>query len=655
MSSPAPRNSKLLSDRIRKEWHLVSGLLMLLTLLFSSLRDDFALGKLNNLIYDFTMAAAIPQAAPPDIVIVAIDDYSIANLGFWPWRRINHAQLLSRLEQARAVGIDLVFQEPNPAYPDDDLALTQAIQQHGRVVLPLVYDPQRYIVHTAIPMLSQAAKASGYINIEPDPDGVVRRVALQRVTPLERVLPHFTIAMLMTGGDMDLALQALDSSKTDIPHIPFLGRSGHFQTVPYFNVLNGDIPASFFKDKYVLVGAWGSGLGDTFPTPLSKAGMSSMSGVEILANTLQAVRSNQWVRTPPAWFIALASCLPVLLACQVLIYLSPRATLLSLIGLVFAILLVNWIAMHGFNLWIPPLASLITVLLAYPLWHWRSQEAALNQVTEELNKLQLEYPDVRTALNERLSGLSARNLPHRLTQLHKSINLLRQAQTKREETLRFISHDMRAPQNSILALASLQRQDDSKLPPDQFLHKMENYAEQTLELVDNFISLARAEAMEMVLSPLALPDLLADCMDDAWASASKRSISLNLHDSELVWVNGNAPMLRRAFTNLIQNAIKYGPDGNQIDIELVLDKKTVRIFVKDQGWGIPIENQATIFEPYHRAHENTAGAPSGSGLGLAFVKTVINKHGGDIALDSTNEQGCTFILSLSTIDVSDEG
>lgn len=102
---------------------------------------------------------------------------------------------------------------------------------------------------------------------------------------------------------------------------------------------------------------------------------------------------------------------------------------------------------------------------------------------------------------------------------------------------------------------------------------MENYAEQTLELVDNFISLARAEAMEMVLSPLALPDLLADCMDDAWASASKRSISLNLHDSELVWVNGNAPMLRRAFTNLIQNAIKYGPDGNQIDIELVLDKK----------------------------------------------------------------------------------
>jgi hypothetical protein len=65
MSSPAPRNSKLLSDRIRKEWHLVSGLLMLLTLLFSSLRDDFALGKLNNLIYDFTMAAAIPQAAPP--------------------------------------------------------------------------------------------------------------------------------------------------------------------------------------------------------------------------------------------------------------------------------------------------------------------------------------------------------------------------------------------------------------------------------------------------------------------------------------------------------------------------------------------------------------------------------------------------------------
>ncbi len=654
MSSPAPRNHKLLSDRIRKEWHLVSVLLVLLTLLFSSLRDDFALGRLNNLIYDFTMAAALPQSVPKDIVIVAIDDHSIANLGFWPWRRINHAELLSRLRQARAVGIDLVFQEPNPAYPDDDLAFAQAIQQHGRVVLPLVYDSQRDIVHTAIPMLSRAAKASGYINIEPDPDGVVRRVALQQLTPSDRVLPHFTIAMLLTGGDTDQALHALNSSQYGTPHIPYLGRNGHFQTVPYFNVLNGDIPPSFFKDKYVLVGAWGSGLGDTFPTPLSKAGMSSMSGVEILANTLQAVRSDQWIRTPPFWAIALASCLPVLLACQVLIYLSPRATLLSLMGIVFGILLVNWIAMHGFNLWIPPLASLITVLLAYPLWHWRSQEAALNQVTEELNKLKLEYPDVKAALSERLSGLSTRNLPHRLTQLHKSINLLRQAQTKREETLRFISHDMRAPQNSILALASLQRQDDSKLAPDQFLHKMEGYAEQTLDLVDNFISLARAEAMEMVLSPVSLSDLLADCLDDAWASASKRAISLNLIDSELVWVNGNAPMLRRAFTNLIQNAIKYGPDANQIDIHVELDKNTVQVRFTDHGWGIPPENQATIFEPYHRAHENTTGAPSGSGLGLAFVKTVINKHGGDITLDSSREQGCTFIVTLATAELSDE-
>ena len=654
MSSPAPRTNKLLSDRIRKEWHLVSGLLMLLTLLFSSLRDDFALGRLNNLIYDFTMAAAIPQTAPQDIVIVAIDDHSIANLGFWPWRRINHAELLGRLNQARAVGIDLVFQEPNPAYPEDDTALAQAIQQHGRVVLPLVYDPQRNTVHTAIPALSQAAKASGYINIEPDSDGVVRRVALQQRTPSDRILPHFTIAMLLTGGDTDLALQALDASQNSVPHIPFLGRNGHFQTVPYFNVLNGDIPPSFFKDKYVLVGAWGSGLGDTFPTPLSKAGMSSMSGVEILANILQAERSDQWVRTPPAWAIALASCLPVLLACQVLIYQSPRGTLLSLMGLVLAILLVNWVAMHVFNLWIPPLASLITVLLAYPLWHWRSQEAALNQVTEELNKLQLEYPDVRAALSERASGLSSRTLPHRLTQLHKSINLLRQTQTKREETLRFISHDMRAPQNSILALASLQREDDHRLPPDQFLHKMEGYAEQTLELVDNFISLARAEAMEMVLSPLSLSDLLADCLDDAWASASKRSISVNLHDSELVWVQGNAPMLRRAFTNLIQNAIKYGPDGNQIDVDITLDKKTVRVLVQDQGWGIPIENQASIFEPYHRAHEGTAGTPAGSGLGLAFVKTVINKHGGDITLNSQAGQGCTFIVTLTATDMSHE-
>lgn len=654
MASTAASNPHPLSDRIRKEWRLVSILLLLLTLLFSSLRDDFALGRLNNLIYDFTMAAALPQPAPSDIVIIAIDDSSIAALGFWPWRRATHAQLLDQLRGARAVGMDVVFQEPNPAYPNDDELLAQAIRQHGRIVLPLVYDPERGQVNTPLPILNAAVNATGYINIDPDPDGVVRRVTLRHTLPSERVLPHFSLAMLLAGGDVPQAMLALDPARRTTHYIPFLGRPGHIQTVPYVDVLHGLIPPSFFQDKYVLIGAWGSGLGDVFPTPMSKAGMSTMSGVEVLANSLQAARDDRWILIPPAWVIALACCLPVLLASRMLLSLSPRATVFGLLGLMLGILTVNWVAMHVFELWIPPMASLITIMLAYPLWHWRSQEAALRQVTQELNQLQRDHPDVRVALSAPRPALGSRNLPHRLSQLHKSIELLRLAQTKREETLRFISHDMRAPQNSILALTALQRQGDKLLAPDAFLDKMEGYADQTLDLVDNFISLARAEAMEMTLSPLNLPDLLADCLDDAWANASKRRIDLHQDDTEEAWVMGNAAMLRRVFTNLVQNAIKYGPDGNRIELSLSSRGANTQIQVRDHGWGIPAELQADIFEPYRRAHENQPDAPSGSGLGLAFVNTVVNKHGGTIQLHSVPGQGSTFTVTLPAVAPPDE-
>ncbi|HRK86907.1 MAG TPA: CHASE2 and HATPase_c domain-containing protein [Alcaligenes faecalis] len=654
MSALSTSNSNLLSDRIRKEWRLVSILLLLLTLLFSSLRDDFALGRLNNLIYDFTMSAALPRTPAPDVVIIAIDDDSIAALGYWPWRRKVHAQILEQLVQARAVGIDIVFQEPNPAYPQDDEHFARAMHKHGRVVLPLVYDAGRDAINTPLPILNDAAKATGYINIEPDPDGVVRQVSLQQTTQSGRVLPHFSVAMLLAGGDVSQAMHALKPRHQNTHFIPYAGRPGHFNTVPYIDVLRGAIAPTFFQNKYVLIGAWGSGLGDVFPTPMSNADMATMSGVEILANTLQSAREDRWILIPPNWLIALACCLPVLLACRVLLSQSPRSTLLSLLGLLISILLVNWVAMHIFDLWVPPMASLITIMLAYPLWHWRSQEAALRQVMQELRTLELDHPDIRVALSQPQSGLNSHNLPHRLTQLHRSIELLRLAQTKREETLRFISHDMRAPQNSILALASLQRQTNHRLSSDELLYKMEGYASQTLELVDNFISLARAEAMEMVLSPLNLPDLLADCLDDAWASASKRNIELIQDDTEQAWVLGNAAMLRRVFANLIQNAIKYGPDGNRIEITMRQHAANIHINVRDHGWGIPEELQTDVFEPYRRAHEAHTNTPAGSGLGLAFVKIVVNKHAGVITLHSVPGEGSTFTVTLPAIQAPDQ-
>src|SRR5690606_10844222 len=91
--------------------------------------------------------------------------------------------------------------------------------------------------------------------------------------------------------------------------IPYGGGAPHFTMYPYARVLAGDIAPGAFKDKFVLVGSWGTGLGDSFPTPLSHGG-PSMSGVEILANALQASLERTWIRTPDRLSHALLAALP---------------------------------------------------------------------------------------------------------------------------------------------------------------------------------------------------------------------------------------------------------------------------------------------------------------------------------------------------------
>src|SRR3546814_16127543 len=85
-------------------------------------------------------------------------------------------------------------------------------------------------------------------------------------------------------------------------------------------------------------------------------------------------------------------------------------------------------------------------------------------------------------------------VPARVTQLQGAIAQLRQAHQKRDETLRFLSHEMRAPQNSILALTQLQQQTQTALPQKEFLQRIDSYADRTLSMVDGFVQLARAEA-----------------------------------------------------------------------------------------------------------------------------------------------------------------
>ncbi|MFW7340743.1 CHASE2 domain-containing protein [Pollutimonas sp. H1-120] len=636
-----------LQRRIRNEWLAVTFGLAILTMALSYFSNGLGLARLDHAFYDKALAAAAYSTDDADIVIVAIDDGSIDHIGYWPWRRSLHARVLDSLHQARVVGLDLVLSDANPAYPQDDALLAQAIRRHGKVVLPQVIQNDGQQVLGPVDGLAEAAASLGYINIQADGDGTIRSIALRQNLGPGRSAKHFITAMLSVAPPDPQAQAAILAKGVDDLLIPYAGVPGHFTIYSYAAVLDGQIPSTAFKDKYVLLGSWGSGLGDAFPTPLSRQG-EAMSGVEILANALLAAQHDSWIRTPPPWLAALLACLPVLLACVALRRLSPRRSFLGVMAVLLLAFASSWLLMRYGRVWIPITASLIGVALALPVWSWRSQEASLQHIDQELLALEAERqaPDDAAPIPPaaRLDG----SLSARVTQLHGAIAQLRTAHRKRDETLRFLSHDMRAPQASILALTQLQQNPETALPQKEFLRRIDVYAGRTLGLVDGFVQLARAEAAPLSRQRIDLVELVGQCIDEFWAQARQRSI--NIHFSrhpDAAWVTGDLSLLQRACCNLLDNAIKFSADHTLVICSIERDKEAWLLAVQDHGRGMKADQQAALFMPFSRIAQEAMGNPQGTGLGLAFVATVVKRHGGSIAVESREEAGSTFQLRLS--------
>jgi PAS domain S-box-containing protein len=340
------------------------------------------LSRIDMAIYD----AALPGGpAPADVLIVAIDDHSLATLGRWPWPRSLHAALLDRLRAAgvRSVALDLLLSEPGA--PADDAALAAAMARGPPTVLPSFaeFGPGAPREQLPIAILARAAAGIGHAQLEIDPDGIVRSVFL-REGPGKATRLYLAAALLANTPGIG-PLQLPGARHPDVPPaadawvrdyrilIPFLGPPGHFRQVSYVDVLDGKVPPAALRGRIVLIGATAQGLGDALPTPMS-GHARAMPGVEVTANVLQALRSGSAIRPVGMPLTILIGSLPVLLIGFGLQRLGPRQSLLLAFVLGVATLAGAVLALRG-GWWWPPSAALAAVLAAYPLWSWRRLEA----------------------------------------------------------------------------------------------------------------------------------------------------------------------------------------------------------------------------------------------------------------------------------------
>jgi two-component system phosphate regulon sensor histidine kinase PhoR len=111
-------------------------------------------------------------------------------------------------------------------------------------------------------------------------------------------------------------------------------------------------------------------------------------------------------------------------------------------------------------------------------------------------------------------------------------------------------------------------------------------------------------------------------------------------------VSGDAQLLTQALNNLLGNAVKYSPESSEVEAGSASDGASVRVYVRDQGYGIPRQAQSRVFEKFYRLERDARSGVVGTGLGLPLVKEIVERHGGQVTLESEPDRGSTFTIHL---------
>ncbi len=178
--------------------------------------------------------------------------------------------------------------------------------------------------------------------------------------------------------------------------------------------------------------------------------------------------------------------------------------------------------------------------------------------------------------------------------------------------------------------------------------------EYMVHLVNDLLVLSRMDAGQTSLKrePCDLSDLAVDVAERLTPLARRRSVTIEFTDLPETPLQGDRQLLTQMISNLLENAIKYSPEGSgRVELATGMDGEIIWLKVTDHGQGIPLEHQAHIFERFYRAdaarsHNEGGETPAGSGLGLAIVKWIIEAHGGEIQLTSAEGQGSVFEVRL---------
>ncbi len=698
-----------------------------------------------------------------EIIIVGVDEESLAALGAWPFPRRLHAELLGRLSKAKVIGFDFLFSEAT----DQDQVMKAALQSSPPVVLASARSYQHQIINPT-PLLAKSS-TTGHIEIILGRDGVVRKTNAV-INEDQRPLPAFALSMLQGAG------LKTDLTSSDNPLlINYYGPENTFLYLSYIDVLRGDIQADFFKDRFILVGAQALGIGDSHITPFSIN--RPTPGVEIQATIINNLIDNSYFRqlTLFSW-MSLGTI--ALLCFFVWPWMNEKSNLFINLALVLLFTTISY-GLFRLHIFLNPVPFIIFLTLTF-LAHlaieriWTAREL-LHELKRLDRQLATQLQQVYTNIPSRFFNLetipSKSGIRQHISQLHASVNvmglqhhfienllreelpplilwdkssglviiantmfhtfwnkhfseqsalpdlahflhlieenhaqgeqtrfdfntLLEGGQTSpidigmtllgrtryyrvnmnpvkvaniefngvlavvtdvteikelerlKDEIVSIVSHELKLPLTAILGYGEILT-DSLQNSQKEYAEEICSQAMRLNRLIEDFLDITRLEhgSRQLKRFPLSLVRLVSEGTKAVSISAEKKSINLKQETPyQTTPLIGDHNLLLQALINLLDNAIKFSPENTQVTTSLVEETEQFVICVSDQGPGIPAHSHNEIFNKFNRGLE--IPEQDGFGLGLSFVKQVVEKHGGTINLIFDTESGAKFCITL---------
>ena len=222
----------------------------------------------------------------------------------------------------------------------------------------------------------------------------------------------------------------------------------------------------------------------------------------------------------------------------------------------------------------------------------------------------------------------------------------------KSDMISLMSHELRTPLTSINGFAELLTADET-VPAQarEFVSIIANESQRMSRMINTFLSvtqLQRKDKQEVLKIPLRLDEVVRETITSLQPVAKKKRIRLIEQPAHRIPpVAADKSLITQAVKNLVNNAIKYSPERTTVTVSTALEAEAVRVCVEDRGFGIPAESKERVWDKFYRVvREGQEKDEESTGLGLSFVREVVEQHGGRVDLDSEEGRGSKFSFTL---------